>query len=177
MNVRVRDATVDDSEALAAIQVDNYRIAYAGLLPQEYLDRFSYEEQADDWRTLLAAPQGDLLCVAEIEAGQIVGYGLGRPGPTEIVPYDSELVALHVRRAHQQLGVGRLLIATLARRLRQADCASLMLWTLAGNPARTIYKRLGGQLIGQKATLLGEGDVQASEVAYGWLEIDDLCSE
>jgi hypothetical protein len=52
-----------------------------------------------------------------------------------------------------------------------------MLRTLAGNPARTIYKRLGGQLIGQKATLLGEGDVQASEVAYGWLEIDDLCSE
>ena len=83
------------------------RIAYAGLLPQEYLDRFSYEEQADDWRTLLAAPQGDLLCVAEIEAGQIVGYGLGRPGPTEIAPYDSELVALNIRRAHQQLDVGR----------------------------------------------------------------------
>jgi hypothetical protein len=52
-----------------------------------------------------------------------------------------------------------------------------MLWTLAENPARAIYERLGGQLIGQKDSLLGEGDIQASEIAYGWLEIDDLCGE
>ena len=59
MNVRVRDATVEYSEALAAIQVDS-----------------------------------------------------------EIAPYVGELVAMHIRRAYRHRGVGRLLIATLARRLR-----------------------------------------------------------
>jgi ribosomal protein S18 acetylase RimI-like enzyme len=111
MSVRVRDATVEDCEALAAIQVDSYRIAYAGLLPKGYLDCFSYEEQAHDWRSLLDAPRDDLLCVAETDAGEIVGYGLARPGPTEIASYDSELMALHVRSACQHRGGGRLLIA------------------------------------------------------------------
>ena len=65
------------ADALAAIQVDSYRTAYADVLSQEYLDRFSYEEQADDWRALLVAPEGDLLCVAETDAKrEIVGYGL-----------------------------------------------------------------------------------------------------
>jgi hypothetical protein len=49
------------------------------------------------------------------------------------------------------------LIATLAQRLRQAGCASLMLWTLAENPARAIYERLGGQLIGQKINAARRG--------------------
>jgi hypothetical protein len=80
MNVRVRDAGVDDSEALAAIQVDSYRIAYAGLLlPKEYLDCFSYEEQAHDWRTLLAAPRDDLLCSRRPTRARSSAMGLRGP--------------------------------------------------------------------------------------------------
>ena len=42
----IREATAADSPGLARVQVDSYRTAYAGLFPQAYLDRFSYEELA-----------------------------------------------------------------------------------------------------------------------------------
>lgn len=170
MNIRL--ATVDDSDALAHIQVDSYRSAYAGILPDDYLAHFTYEEQEEDWRSLIQS-RTDILLVAEMEGGELAGYALGRPGPTGILPFDSELIALHVRKAYQGRGAGRALIAEAARRLHEQGCRSLLVWVLAENPARTIYEHLNGRLIGEKMTLLGEGNVSALEVAYGW---EDICS-
>ena len=78
----VREARIEDSAVLAQIQVGSYRTAYAGIFPQAYLDRFTVEEQAQDWRTLLSLELEDVLLVAETEAGEVVGYALGRPGLT-----------------------------------------------------------------------------------------------
>ena len=41
--MNVRQARIEDSAALAQVQVDSYRTAYAGMLPQAYLDRFAFE--------------------------------------------------------------------------------------------------------------------------------------
>ncbi len=173
--MRTREATIEDSESLAHIQVDSYRGAYTGILPAAYLMQFTYEEQTQDWRDLLGQAQHDLLYVIETDAGDIVGYALAKPGLTSIAPYDSELVALHIRKASQRQGAGRQLIAASARRLQQAGCASLMLWTLAQNPARILYERLGGRLIGEQEIIVGD-NATAVEVAYGWPNIEALCA-
>ncbi|MEJ2212461.1 MAG: GNAT family N-acetyltransferase [Anaerolineae bacterium] len=105
--MNIRRANVHDSAALAHLQVDSYRSAYAALLPQSYLDHFTYEEQEQDWRDLLSSATSDVLYIAETDSGEGVGYALGRAGPTEIPPYDGEVVALHVRPTHQGQGLGR----------------------------------------------------------------------
>ena len=87
----IRLATVDDSDALAHIQVDSYRSAYAGILADDYLTHFTYEEQAADWRNLLQSATDDILLVAEAKGIGIIGYALSRPGQTEIPPFDSEI--------------------------------------------------------------------------------------
>ena len=51
--MHVRKAEVEDSAGMARVQVDSYRTAYAGIMPQDYLDHFTYEEQAQDWRDFL----------------------------------------------------------------------------------------------------------------------------
>jgi ribosomal protein S18 acetylase RimI-like enzyme len=172
--IKIRPATYADSEALAKIQVDSYRSAYAGILPQSYLDAFTYEEQTQNWRDLLVQPQDYILLVAETENGEIVGYALGHAGETQISPYDSELDALHVRRSDQGQGSGRALIAAMAHSLAEAGAVSLMLWVLKQNPARALYERLGGQPLGRRPITLDEGDVMAEEVAYGWEDIRRL---
>jgi ribosomal protein S18 acetylase RimI-like enzyme len=177
-DLKIREARIEDSADLARIQVDSYRTAYAGILPEEYLARFTYEEQKQDWRDLLAAGTNAILLVAEAPGGEIAGNALGRPGPSDIGAYDSELVALHVRRRHQRRGVGRALVAAMAARLRAQGCDSLMLWVLKENaPAQLFYERLGGQLIGERTIDLGEGDITPAEVAYGWPDIGRLCRE
>jgi len=143
LSVNIREANPGDCASIAHVQVDSYRNAYAGILPQEYLAHFTYEEQEQDWRDLLSADQHDLLYVAENDSGDIVGYALGRAQGDQDTSYDSELVALHVRRSYQRQGIGKRLIAAVAERLKQQGCRSLMLWVLDKNPVRSFTNGWG----------------------------------
>ena len=172
--MRIREAKLGDCASIARVQVDSYRTAYASLLPPEYLAHFTYEEQEQDWRDLLSADQHDLLYVAESDSGEIVGYALGRAPGDQYAGYDSELAALHVRRAFQRQGIGTRLIAAVAERLKQQGCRSLMLWVLDKNPARSFYERLGGQCFGEKPWRIEELGLDTREVAYGWPDITRL---
>lgn len=172
--IPIRTASADDSADLARVQVDSYRTTYAGILPPDYLARLSYSEQEQDWRAWRSFHPKDILLVAESDDGEIVGYALGRPGLSNIAPYDSELAALHVRGRCQRQGIGRQLVATVATQLERQGCSSLMLWVLDKNPSRLFYERLGAQLIGEQTIELGQ-DVMAVEVAYGWPNIKSLC--
>ncbi|MBN1875258.1 MAG: GNAT family N-acetyltransferase [Anaerolineae bacterium] len=173
--VNIRKANIKDSTGLAKVQVDSYRRAYAGIFPQSYLDHFTYEEEGQDWRDLLSSETEDILYVAATDTGEIVGYALGRPGPSDIPPYDSELVALHVHHSYQRQSIGKQLIAAIAKQLQQKGCTSLMLWTLEKNLVRSMYERLGGQAIGVKDWGGNEEfGIEVKEVAYGWLNIENL---
>lgn len=155
------------------MQVDSYRATYAGIFLQFYLDRFTYEEQAQDWYDWMMNKPRDLIFVAQTELDEIIGYALGRPGLTKISPYDSELVAMHVRQNFQRQGIGRALMEKMAEQLQERGCTSFMLWVLEKNPARSFYEKLGGVLIGEQEIDLEEGE-KAREVAYGWPDIHSL---
>jgi ribosomal protein S18 acetylase RimI-like enzyme len=172
--MQIRKAIVADCLGIARVQVDSHRSAYAGLLPQRYLDQFSYEEEAHDWRTLLSAPTQECLYVAVTEADEVTGYALGRPSQNEDSAYASELVALHVRKAYHRQGIGRRLVAAIANHLYQQGCSSLCLAVLRGNPVSAFYEHLGGQRIGEQQIRLGD-EITAVEVVYGWQDITHLC--
>lgn len=172
--MKIRQAIYADCADLAQIQVNSYRSAYAGILPQHYLDRFTIEEQTQDWQDLMVGDHEFTLLAAENDEGKVVGYALGHSGNVDMAGYDSELDALHVSSAEQHMGVGRALISAAARELHAAGAESLMLWVLVQNPARALYERLGGQPLGQRKITLGDGDVVAEEVAYGWKDIAEL---
>ena len=138
--MRIRGAMIEDAAGIARVQVDSYRTAYAGIWPESVLGRLSYGEQEQDWRDWISANPDDVLYVAELDTGEIVGYALARCGPTGVVPYDSELIALHVLVPYQRQGWGRRLVATLAKELRGRGCKSLMVWVLEENRARGFYE-------------------------------------
>jgi ribosomal protein S18 acetylase RimI-like enzyme len=166
-----RPAVIQDSPSLARIQVDSYRGAYAAIMPQDYLDQFTYEEQEQDWRELLSEESPDILLVAERPDGQLAGYTLGRPVLTDLDGYDSELVALHVRRSEQGLGAGCGLMVAMAGRLQERGCRAMMLWVPAANDsAQTFYLRLGGQRLDAGRTT----STGAIELAFGWPDIGRL---
>ena len=170
--MEIRRATLEDAAGIARVQVDSYRTVYASIFPAAYLAHLTYEEQEQDWRELLSAAGNEVLYVAVTNQGEMIGYALSRRNPDEVLPYDGELVALHVRRDHQRQGWGRQLFAAASRELATQGCNSLFLWVLADNPARLFYEKLGGKRLGEKAWQNNEYfGTHIYEVVYGWTDI------
>ncbi|GEM_PF-131267 len=174
--ITIRRATLADCAEIAQVQVDSYRTTYVGILPQPYLDQFTYADQAQDWHDWLTTNQRGILLVAASADDGIVGYALGKLQKHPILAaYTSEVSALHIRQSHQRQGLGRHLLAAMAEQLRQQGSTALLLWVLAQNPARQFYEKLGGVLVGQQ-TIQIDATIMAGEVAYGWPDITRLAN-
>jgi len=171
----IRKANINDNVGLAKVQVDSYRRTYQDIFPAAYLDHFTYEEQERDWYTLLTSDRKDVLCVAANEINEIIGYALGTPNDDEVPPYESELVALHVKYKYQKQGLGKQLFAAVSDELEKIGYKSLFLWVLADNPACAFYEKLGGVIVSEKTWQNNKHfKTQIYEVAYGWLDIKCL---
>jgi GNAT superfamily N-acetyltransferase len=125
--MEIRRAVPQDNLAIARIQVDSYRNAYASILPAAYLKHFTYAEQEQDWQAWFSANNHEILYVAADKDGELTGYALGKRNPDEVPPYEGELVALHVRQEYQRQGIARQLIHATARGLQTQGCSSLFL--------------------------------------------------
>ena len=124
---------------------------------------------------MLVAGNEDILLVAENRVGQVVGYGLGGLNPDESLHYDSELIALHIRKEFQRQNIGTQLFAAVCAGLQERGCQSVFLWVLEDNTAYRFYQKLGGQQFSRKPwnnNAYFETDIW--EIAYGWPVIQKI---
>lgn len=158
----VRLARPADVAAIARVQVQSWREAYAGIIPQPYLDQLSVPAHERYWRKVLG---GDgWAFVAEWE-GRLVGFASGtlsrvRPDIT------GEISVLYVLRNYNGLGIGRALFDACHYELARCGHHGLLIWCLADNPARGFYEHLGGQVAGENHVLIAGARLR--EVAYVW---------
>lgn len=172
----IRPFKPSDARPLAEIQVNSYQVAYAGLLPEDYLAGFNLDEQEQDWMGWLAGHPQDLLLVAVHPPAELIGYALAR-SQADWPGYASELLALHMCPDWQGRGIGRSLVRACAAQLQAQGCTSLMVWVLSGNQrARRFYEKLGGKLLGDRSVSFDDepGGFKTSESAFGWERIADL---
>lgn len=167
----VREMTEPDIDAVAAVRVSGWRHAYAGLMPQSYLDGLDAAAYAEQRRASFADPANAVTnLVAEGPDGAILGwaaFGPAQGGDAEAAagtaPDEGELYALYARPDVIGTGVGRALLTEV---LRRAPYPAVRLWVLEGNArARRFYERAGFRPDG--GVLVDETDgFPVSEVRY-----------
>lgn len=147
--MRIRPARHADAEPIAEVQVESWRWAYPGLLPQSYLDALSVERRARGWSALLApgAASRTVTWVASDEDGCC---GLASAGPVRSESAGvGELFSLYVRPRAIGTGAGRLLLSYVTAQLKMMLYGSAVLWVLEENQrARRFYERAGWALTG-----------------------------
>jgi ribosomal protein S18 acetylase RimI-like enzyme len=172
-----RDASAQDFDAIAALQIENWRSAYRGILPDAYLDDTVVEERREYWRAVShAGPEGQLVLVTttgDVLAGFISVY---LDADAEV---DATIENLHVSPQFQGCGLGRRLLAAAAERLIAIPATSVCLWVFDANvDAIRFYRRLGG-----KADAYGYddfADAHAPHTRIIWGDVKDLlaaCNE
>ena len=144
MTVSCRPAAAADLDAVAEVRVRTWQDAYAGIVPQHYLDGLTPAAEADRRRPRFPRPGEH---VAEV-AGRVVGWAAIGPYRDEHgdapAPGCGEIGAIYVLPAWQGRGVGRQLMAYALADLGRQGLVPVLLWVLADNrPARRFYERAG----------------------------------
>ena len=170
----IRPATLDDAQAIARIQVETWRSSYRGVIADDVLDTMSEVERRSHWSEILQRPEHATF-VAEVEGHGIVGFANGGPERDGREDYRGELCGLYVLPDWHGQGIGRQLVATFTRWLMDSGFDTMLVWTLADNPYRRFYERLGGKLVAEKKNEIGEQKLL--EVAFGWDDVTALHTE
>jgi len=150
--VWIRPAKVGDLPGVSGVHASTWRTAYAGIVPDSYLEGMSPEvslaRRRERYPNYPVLPQGEEL-VAE-QDGAIVGYASLGHVREEGMPADlGEIWALYVLPSHQGDGVGTALLVAGVARLQTLGFTSIVLWVLSGNvSARAFYEQRGFALDG-----------------------------
>jgi ribosomal protein S18 acetylase RimI-like enzyme len=150
-----------------------WRETYRGLLPDAYLARMSVEGHARRFAHALTKPGPDDVTLALADRWGLQGYAQGGPSRRG-VPGEAEVATLYLLRAAQGQGLGRRLLAAIARALAARGARSLVISVLRDNiGARGFYEHLGGEAEPARQER-GPGGALLYEVAYRWTDITRL---
>ena len=147
MLVGIREATVEDAQAIATIQVDSWRAAYRGILPEAYLANLAMTQRSDAWRKSIIAGRPRVL-IAHSNADGVetilgwVAFGDSRDGDKDHCW--AEVETLYIAPDSWRKGIGKRLIDAARHALLSAGYTDVALWVLLDNRrARAFYKRSG----------------------------------
>jgi ribosomal protein S18 acetylase RimI-like enzyme len=167
--ISIRAAKPEDAAQVARVQVESWRTAYRGIVPDEYLAGLDEAERTVRWRQHLEAAEHIL--VAE-SSGEIVGFIDGGPIREMIDGYDAELYAIYLLPKCQRIGIGSALLMDLVRHLVEDGFQSLAVWVFEANSAVRFYERWGAVRVGLKEREIG--GARLTVAAYGWPDLKKL---
>jgi predicted N-acetyltransferase YhbS len=160
-DVSVRPARPADADEVGRIQVETWRLGYAGVLPSAVLDALSAEDAAATWSEAIATPPSrhHRLLVAQ-EGEWTVGF-------VALVPEDEDAVAigpLLVEPRWGRRGHGSRLLAAAVDTARADGAARAVAWLPeADEVSRTFFASAGWAADGY-ARVLDTGTGQLREV-------------
>lgn len=161
----VLPAAPSDAEAIADINVDVWRDAYADLLPPAFLVSLSKTVRADAIRAHLSAGHAHAWIAAGSDrASGFVLFGKSRDAGAQ--PAEAEIHAIYVRRETWGNGTGSALLAAAENSLRGQGCRRIVIWVFERNAsARRFYEKAGYAPDGRGKDL-ALGGVLLREVRY-----------
>lgn len=134
----VRRAEKEDVRQISEILVEDWKTAYRGIIDDDFLDSMSveqrYEIEVKRYQKYLVATDGK----------EILGYAWLEPAEDETA--DCEIIALYVRYAKRNHGIGKLLMQHAFSYFREIGKKRMIIWCLKENEAsRRFYEKTGGK--------------------------------
>jgi len=160
-SIRIREATVADIPALAALHVKTWNDTYAPLL----MKGPSYPIRESQWREKFSERDAAWFCfVVERSDGGLVGFAQGNR--SDHPEFAGQLNKIYLLRDYQRLGLGTRLIGHVARRFRSLGIDSMWLFGDARNPSSRVWKALGAK----------KTDADPGTGNYGWGDLATLAA-
>jgi ribosomal protein S18 acetylase RimI-like enzyme len=166
VTVQIRDATVEDTAAIADIHVSGWRTAYRGVVPDQHLQSLSVEKRQAYW--ISAIEKGEPLVRVASGANGISGWvAFAGSRDSDARPRTGEVWAIYVAPTVWTQGVGRHLLTKACAELHGMGYSAVTLWVLAKNErACKFYERLGFVPEESAVKVVNIGGAELREVRY-----------
>ena len=164
-DIQYREGAIHDATVVAEVLVASWKESFAGIVPDEFLEKLTVEELAKRFRDRFAGNFYKMF-VAETSGKRIVGFADVGPPRHDVGPYDAELHSIFLLHEVQGKGVGRELFQRVKEFVISQGKTSMYLLGLEVSPYRPFYEKMGGQVVAKhKVTLEG---IDFDALAYGW---------
>jgi len=170
--IRIRQASKDDAASIAQLHAKSWRLAYDGILSDDYLSQELDTDRLNDWTRRLSAPEkNQYVIVAEstdVPSG-LVGFACAYGAFDEQV--GTLLENLHAHPEHKKAGIGKLLLRQIALwNAQHYPDKFLHLWVLRKNkPAIGFYQHMGA-VEDAEAIWDAPGGTLVPELRFTWYE-------
>jgi ribosomal protein S18 acetylase RimI-like enzyme len=165
-DLTIRDAVLDDADAMGHLHVRAWQSAYRGVMPDEYLDGLQAQDRVEMWRDRIARSDLPALMVAVV-ADEVVGFAAFGAEQPPTSPFTcGELYAVNLDPAYWGRGIGRVLLRRVTEALTALGYDEAVLWVVPENErARALYESEGWVADGAIATeeMLG---VTVTDIRY-----------
>lgn len=140
--MKIRIAAAEDVRRIAEIQVDSWRSAYRGILPDAYLDRLDVESRLAVWRQFVGKSESPILVADEEKT--LVGFCHLMPSRDTDADNEAEIVAIYLDPPAWRRGIGRGLCAAALAIACEQGYRAMTIWVLEENRrARGFYEAMG----------------------------------
>jgi ribosomal protein S18 acetylase RimI-like enzyme len=143
--VTVRLAGAADADAIGRVQVESWRAAYTGLMPDEAVAGFDVESRQRQWREWLGdrSRPGSATFVVE-DGGEVVGFASVGASWDEEAEAEAQLYSIYLHPSCWDRGIGRALLRRAEESMRSSGYRRGVLWVLEGNERAERFYRAAG---------------------------------
>ena len=167
----IRKAKLDDATGIAKVSVDSWRTTYKGIIPDDFLNKLSYEQRTASWQANIVRDDNYVI-VAENSDGQIVGFADAWKRETNVVENACDLTSIYLLKEYQGLGIGKMLLKNLFAHFKQEGYNKIFVEVLEDNKTRYFYEYYGAKLVKEVQITIG-GKI-LNELVYEWDHLDDV---
>lgn len=164
LDIGIRKAEPRDADAIAAVHLQAWRGAYAGIIPHRSLNAMIGRRGPDWWAS--AIRRAATVLVVEI-GGTLAGYAtIGRNRAREL-KQQGEIYELYLRPEYQGIGLGTRLFGAAREKLKASGFTGLVVWALEDNAgALSFYRGAGGRDVAEGVEVFDSKAIK--KVAFVW---------
>ncbi|MFX1337620.1 MAG: GNAT family N-acetyltransferase [Promethearchaeota archaeon] len=171
MEISIRKAKKSDLNGIIRVNVETWKTAYKGVVPNKYIEAFDIRTQNKGWQNqLMKMVEENIFLIAENKKNEIVGFAIGGVERTKNPNYKGELMGIYILKEYQRKGIGKALTKKIVEELIKMDINNMLLWVLESNPYRAFYDLLGGKVFDKKEHEI----LRLPVVAYGYNDLKEL---
>ena len=171
MEIIIRKAISSDLNGIIRVNVETWKTAYKGVVPDNYIQGFTVRSQDKNWQKQLEKMiENNIFFIAETNKSKIVGFAIGGLERSKHPNYKGELMGIYILKEYQRQGIGKALTRKIVEDLIKMKVNNMLVWVLENNPYRAFYDILNGKVVDKKE----HETLKLPIVAYGYDNLKEL---